>query len=259
MTMGIQDLTLSMVLIVAVGVFLASFMDAIAGGGGIISVPTYLLAGVPMHMALGTNKVSSGIGTAVSTARFIKNGYIDWKLGIPSVALALVGSFVGTSIQLMIDEVYLQYLLLIVLPVVAFVVLRQRQFPEERGEIDRRKQCAIVWLASFVVGAYDGFYGPGTGTFLLLIYCNLAKMDVRTAGGNVKLVNLSSNIGAFVTSLRSGQVFLVLGLIGAVTSIAGHYVGSGLAIKNGSKIVRPTVVIVLILLAVKVVYELITK
>ena len=242
-------LTVKMTLIVAVGVFLASFMDAIAGGGGIISVPTYLLAGVPMHMALGTNKVSSGIGTAVSTARFIKNGYIDWKLGIPSVALALVGSFAGTSIQLMIDEVYLQYLLLIVLPVVAFVVLRQRQFPEERGEIDRRKQCAIVWLASFVVGAYDGFYGPGTGTFLLLIYCNLAKMDVRTAGGNVKLVNLSSNIGAFVTSLRSGQVFLVLGLIGAVTSIAGHYVGSGLAIKNGSKIVRPTVVIVLILLA----------
>ena len=252
-------LTVKMALIVAVGVFLASFMDAIAGGGGIISVPTYLLAGVPMHMALGTNKVSSGIGTAVSTARFIKNGYIDWKLGVPSVALALVGSFVGTSIQLMIDEGYLKYLLLIVLPVVAFVVLRQRQFPEERGEIDRRKQCAIVWLASFVVGAYDGFYGPGTGTFLLLIYCNLAKMDVRTAGGNVKLVNLSSNIGAFVTSLRSGQVFLVLGLIGAVTSIAGHYVGSGLAIKNGSKIVRPTVVIVLILLAVKVVYELITK
>ena len=252
-------LTVKMALIVAVGVFLASFMDAIAGGGGIISVPTYLLAGVPMHMALGTNKVSSGIGTAVSTARFIKNGYIDWKLGIPSVVLALVGSAVGTSIQLMIDEVYLQYLLLIVLPVVAFVVLRQRQFPEERGEIDPRKQCAIVWLASFVVGAYDGFYGPGTGTFLLLIYCNLAKMDVRTAGGNVKLVNLSSNIGAFVTSLRSGQVFLVLGLIGAVTSIAGHYVGSGLAIKNGSKIVRPTVVIVLILLAVKVVYELLAK
>ena len=252
-------LTVKMALIVAVGVFLASFMDAIAGGGGIISVPTYLLAGVPMHMALGTNKVSSGIGTAVSTARFIKNGYIDWKLGIPSVALALVGSFVGTSIQLMIDEVYLQYLLLLVLPVVAFVVLRQRQLPEERGQIEPKAQMAIVCVSTFFIGAYDGFYGPGTGTFLLLIYCNLAKMDVRTAGGNVKLVNLSSNIGAFVTSLRSGQVFLVLGLIGAVTSIAGHYVGSGLAIKNGSKIVRPTVVIVLILLAVKVVYELITK
>ena len=254
-----MEIEFSQMLVLFACVFLGGLVDSIAGGGGLITLPAYYAVGIPAHMALGTNKVSSGIGTAVSTARFIKNGYIDWKLGIPSVALALVGSFAGTSIQLMIDEVYLQYLLLIVLPVVAFVVLRQRQFPEERGEIDRRKQCAIVWLASFVVGAYDGFYGPGTGTFLLLIYCNLAKMDVRTAGGNVKLVNLSSNIGAFVTSLRSGQVFLVLGLIGAVTSIAGHYVGSGLAIKNGSKIVRPTVVIVLILLAVKVVYELITK
>ena len=108
------------------------------------------------------------------------------------------------------------------------------------------------------MGAYDGFYGPGTGTFLLLIYCNLAKMDVRTAGGNVKLVNFASNVGAFVTSLRSGQVFLALGLIGAVTSLLGHFLGAGLAIKNGSKIVKPTVIIVLILLAVKVVQQLVT-
>lgn len=251
-------LTVKMALIVAVGVFLASFMDAIAGGGGIISVPTYLLAGVPMHMALGTNKVSSGIGTAVSTARFIKNGYIDWKLGIPSVALALVGSFVGTSIQLMIDEVYLQYLLLIVLPVVAFVVLRQRQLPEERGQIEPKAQMAIVCVSTFFIGAYDGFYGPGSGTFFLLVFCNLAKMDVRTASGNVKLVNLASNMGALITSLMSGKVFIVLGLIGTVTSFAGHFLGAGLAIKNGSKIVKPTVIVVLILLAVKVVQGLIT-
>lgn len=251
-------LTVKMALIVAVGVFLASFMDAIAGGGGIISVPTYLLAGVPMHMALGTNKVSSGIGTAVSTARFIKNGYIDWKLGIPSVALALVGSFAGTSIQLMIDEVYLQYLLLIVLPVVAFVVLRQRQLPEERGQIEPKAQMAIVCVSTFFIGAYDGFYGPGSGTFFLLVFCNLAKMDVRTASGNVKLVNLASNIGALITSLMSGKVFIVLGLIGTVTSFAGHFLGAGLAIKNGSKIVKPTVIVVLILLAVKVVQGLIT-
>lgn len=251
-------LTVKMALIVAVGVFLASFMDAIAGGGGIISVPTYLLAGVPMHMALGTNKVSSGIGTAVSTARFIKNGYIDWKLGIPSVALALVGSFVGTSIQLMIDEVYLQYLLLIVLPVVAFVVLRQRQLPEERGQIEPKAQMAIVCVSTFFIGAYDGFYGPGSGTFFLLVFCNLAKMDVRTASGNVKLVNLASNMGALITSLMGGKVFIVLGLIGTVTSFAGHFLGAGLAIKNGSKIVKPTVIIVLILLAVKVVQGLIT-
>ena len=224
--MGIQDLTLSMVLIVAVGVFLASFMDAIAGGGGIISVPTYLLAGLPMHVALGTNKLSAGLGSLASTGRYIKSGYVDWKLGVPSIVLALVGSHFGTKLQLMIDEVYLQYLLLVVLPVVAFVVLRQRQLPEQRGDIEPKKQMAIVYLASLVVGAYDGFYGPGTGTFLLLIFCNLAKLDVRTAGGNVKLVNLASNIGALVTSLMSGKVFLVLGLIGTVTSFLGHFLGA---------------------------------
>ena len=253
--MGVQDLTLSMVLIVAVGVFLASFMDAIAGGGGIISVPTYLLAGLPMHVALGTNKLSAGLGSLASTGRYIKSGYVDWRLGVPSIVLALVGSHFGTKLQLMIDEVYLQYLLLVVLPVVAFVVLRQ--LPETPGVIARKKQMAIVYLASLVVGAYDGFYGPGTGTFLLLIFCNLAKLDVRTAGGNVKLVNLASNIGALVTSLMSGKVFLVLGLIGTVTSFLGHFLGAGLAIKNGSKIVKPAVILVLVLLAAKVIQGLI--
>ncbi len=116
---------------------------------------------------------------------------------------------------------------------------------------------SIVYLAALVVGAYDGFYGPGTGTFLLLIFCNLAKLDVRTAGGNVKLVNLASNIGALVTSLMSGKVFLVLGLIGTVTSFLGHFLGAGLAIKNGSKIVKPAVILVLVLLAAKVIQGLI--
>ena len=248
--MGSADLTLKMALIVAVGVFFASFMDAIAGGGGIISVPTYLLAGLPAHYALGTNKLSAGLGSLASTGRYIKNGYVDWKLGIPGIVMSLVGSHFGTKLQLMVPEKYLQYLLLLVLPVVAFVVLRQRQLPEA--------QMAIVCVSTFFIGAYDGFYGPGSGTFFLLVFCNLAKMDVRTASGNVKLVNLASNIGALITSLMSGKVFIVLGLIGTVTSFAGHFLGAGLAIKNGSKIVKPTVIVVLILLAVKVVQGLIT-
>ena len=252
-----MELTARMVIIVVVGVFLASFVDGIAGGGGIISVPTYFLAGLPAHLALGTNKLSSGIGTAVSAGRFIRSGYVDWKLGVPSIALALAGAHLGTRLQLALDERYLKWLLLIVLPLVALVVLRQRTLPEEPGEIDGKKQAAIVLGASLIVGAYDGFYGPGTGTFLLLIFCTLGKMDVRTAAGNVKLVNLASNIGAVVTSLMNGKVFVVLGLIGAVFSVAGHYLGAGLAIKDGSRIVRPVVLAVLALLAVKVIAELI--
>ncbi len=252
-----MELTPKMLLIVVIGVFLASFTDGVAGGGGIISVPTYFLAGLPAHLALGTNKLSSGIGTAVSAARFIRGGYVDWKLGVPSVALALWGAHLGTRLQLALDERWLKWLLLIVLPLVAFFVLRQKKLPEECGDMPFARRAAIVWTASFLVGGYDGFYGPGTGTFLVLIFCNLAKMDLRTASGNVKLVNLASNVGALATSLAAGKVFLVLGLIGAVASVAGHYIGSGMAIKNGSKIVRPVILVVLALLAVKVITELI--
>ena len=245
------------VLLIGVGVFCASFVDAIGGGGGIISVPVYLLAGLPTHYALGTNKLSSGLGTVASTYRYLRSGFVDWVLAIPSVVFALVGSHLGTKLQIALDERYLKYLLLIVLPVVAFVMLRQKKFPEEKGLIDPWLQRAIVWGASFIVGAYDGFYGPGTGTFLLLIFCNFAKMDLRTASGNVKVVNLSSNVGALATSLMAGKVLVPVGLIAAAFSIAGHYLGAGLTIKNGAKIVRPVIFIVLALLAVKVILELI--
>ena len=172
-------------------------------------------------------------------------------------SLGLLGAHLGTRLQLAVEERYLKWLLLIVLPLVALVVLRQKKLPEEPGEIAPERQRAIVWGASALVGVYDGFYGPGAGTFLLLIFCHLGKMGLRTAAGNVKLVNLSSIIGAVATSLMHGKVFLVLGLIGAVASVAGHFIGSGLAIKDGSKIVRPVILVVLALLAVKVISELI--
>ena len=250
-------LTPGMVAIVIVGVFLASFVDGVAGGGGIISVPTYFLAGLPAHLALGTNKLSSCIGTAVSAGRFVKGGYVDWKLAVPSVLLALAGAHLGTRLQLMLPDRYLKLLLLVVLPLAALIILRQKQLPEERGEMSEGRRALIVLAASLIVGAYDGFYGPGTGTFLILIYCGPGKLDLRTASGNVKLVNLASNLGALFTSLMSGQVFLVLGLIGAVSSVLGHWLGSGLAIRDGSKIARPMILIVLALLAGKVVTELI--
>ena len=119
----VDGFALWIVLLVCCGVFLASFMDAIAGGGGIISVPTYLLAfhGLPTYFALGTNKLSSCIGTAFSTGRFIKNGYVNWRLFAPSIVLALLGSMGGTWLQLHTPDKVLKYLLLLVLPVVAFL------------------------------------------------------------------------------------------------------------------------------------------
>jgi len=242
---------------ICAGVFLASFVDAIGGGGGIISVPVYLFAGLPPHLALGTNKLSSGIGTAASTLRYVRSGYANWPLAVPSVILALAGSHLGTRLQLAVDERYLEYMLLAVLPVVAAVLLRKKNLPEESGQINPWVRRLIVWGASLIIGGYDGFYGPGTGTFLLLVFCHLAKLDVRTASGNVKLVNLASNVGAVVTSLAAGQVLVPVGIIAAVFSVAGHYIGAGLTIRNGTRIVRPVIFTVLILLTVKVAAELV--
>ena len=244
------------VLLVCFGVFCASFMDAIGGGGGIISLPSYLLAGLPMHFALGTNKLSSCIGTVASTLRYIKNGCVDWLLGIVSIGLALVGSHLGTRLQLIVEEQYLKFLILLVLPVTAVILLKKKELPEKKEDMNEGARRAIVWSASLVIGAYDGFYGPGTGTFLLLIFCYCAKLDVRTASGNVKLVNLASNIGALATSLAAGKVLIPLGLLSAVFATAGQYLGAGLALKNGSKIVRPVILVVLVLLAGKILLEL---
>lgn len=254
----VDGFPLWVVLLICVGVFLASFMDAIAGGGGIISAPTHLIAfgDLPAPYALGTNKVSAAIGTFFSTARFVKNGYVNWRLFGPAIVFALVGSAGGTWLQHRTPDAVLKYMLLLVLPVVAFITLRSREWPDEPGEIDLSKQMAIVWAASFIIGGYDGYYGPGTGTFLMILFIRAGKMDTRHAAGGVKVINLSSNIGSLVTQLASGYVFLGVGLIAAAASVAGHYIGSGLAIKNGSKIVRPTVIIVLILLTIKIGSEL---
>ena len=244
------------VLLVCVGVFIASFMDAIGGGGGIISLPSYLLAGVPIHYALGTNKLSSCLGMFASTIRFIKKGCVDWILGVPSIFFALFGAHIGTRLQLMVDEKYLKVILLFVLPLIAVIILKKKSLPEKREEKNEWVRRVIVWSAALIFGTYDGFYGPGTGTFLLLVFCYLAKLDIRTASGNVKLVNQASNIGAMVTSLVAGKVLVPLGLIAAVFSTAGQYIGAGLALKNGSKIVRPVILVVLVLLTGKVVLEL---
>ena len=254
--MELFGLPIWVVFLIWIGVFCASFMDSIAGGGGLISLPAYLLAGLPAHVALGTNKLSSCIGTVASTVRYVKNGYADWILAVPSIILALIGAHFGTKLQLSVDEHFLKLMLLFVLPVIAVILLKEKNLPEERREISKISRLAIVCVSSLIIGAYDGFYGPGTGTFLLLCYCFLAKLDVRTASGNVKLVNLSSNFGALITSLLAGKVLIPLGLSAAVFAIAGQYIGSGLAIKNGSKIVRPFIFIVLLLLIGDVLLEL---
>ena len=239
-------------LVVCFFVFLAGFVDSIAGGGGLISLPAFLLAGLTPHSAIATNKLSSALGTTVSTARYCKNGFYDKSLILPGILAALSGSFLGAKLVLKISDVFLKKMMLFVLPVVAAAVLLKKKEPEYDSSFPAARRLIIVIISAFLIGIYDGFYGPGTGTFLLLCLTRLARMDVRTASGNVKLINLSSNFAALITFLFSGYVNAMYGIAGALFCFAGHYIGFGMVIKNGSKIVRPVIILVLILLFVKI-------
>ena len=145
--------------------------------------------------------------------------------------------------------------MLFALPVVAFYVLKNKDMGDNKdtGSLPEKKMLAVSMAAALLIGTYDGFYGPGTGTFLLLVLTGAAKMDLRTASGTTKVVNLSSNIAALVTFLINGKVLLPLGVTAGVFCIAGHYIGSGLVVKSGRKIVRPVVLVVIMCLFVKIV------
>lgn len=246
-------------LIVCPLVFLAGFVDAIGGGGGLISLPAYLFAGLPAHAAVATNKFSSSIGTAVSTVRYCKHGHADWGLAVYSIPLAILGAQLGSRLALIVSDEVFKIMLLVMLPIIAlYVLLHKNLEPNPDKVISRKKQILAVIVASLTIGLYDGFYGPGTGTFQLLVYTGVCSLPVLKAAGNTKLANLASNLSALFVFLLSGRVNLPLGCAAAVFSIAGHYVGAGAAMKNGTKLVRIIVLSVITLLFVKVLVEAIT-
>ena len=249
-----MTLTPQMFFIICPLLFLAGLVDAIGGGGGLISLPAYLLAGVPVHQAIATNKLSSACGTALTTVRFIKEGLVNWKIAIPTIVCAMLGSSLGANLSIRVPESTMELVLLIVLPVVAFVVLNPKIFHDnaEREILLDRKLWITAVTSSFLVGMYDGFYGPGTGTFLIIAFTVFAKLDIRNANAQAKVINLTTNITSLTIFLLNGQAVILLGLAAAVCNMAGNYIGANLALTRGSKITRPVILLVLGLLFLKV-------
>ena len=239
-------------LIVCPFVLLAGFVDAIGGGGGLISLPAYLIAGLPAHNAIATNKLSATCGTALATFRFARQGFIDWRMALPGMAAALVGAWCGAHLSLLVDSDVLTKVLYVILPLTAILVLRKDTLKEREPVPYTRRTALIAAAAALVIGVYDGFYGPGTGTFLIIAFSLLAKMDVRSANGQCKAINLTTNVTSLVVFLRSGQAVIALGLAAAVCNMVGGWLGAGLALRAGAKITRPVILLVLVLLLLKV-------
>lgn len=237
-------------------VFLGGVIDAVAGGGGLITLPAYLLAGLPAHLASGTNKCGNIFGVFLSTGRFLKQGDIHIPSAAAGAVGALAGAWVGARLNLIVPEQVLYYVMLAVVPVMAVFLLLKRNFgTEDRSGALSRGQLLVMALGiGLVIGGYDGFFGPGAGTFLMLAFTGLCQFDLLTASGNTKMANSASNLASLITFALAGEVLWSVGLPAALCGVAGNYIDSSLALKGGAKVIRPMFFVVLVLLLARLIY-----
>ena len=251
---------LQLYLIVCPLIFLGGFVDSVAGGGGLITLPAYLMAGLPTHMAMGTNKVVNAIGTGTAALRYLKSGRVQLRVALVAAVTALVGSVIGTRVALLIPEDILKILMLVALPVVAVVLAVKKDFGKEspgpKRSYSRRYEAAVTGIIGLVIGCYDGLVGPGTGTFMIMAFTMALSMDLITASGCAKIGNLASNVASAVVFLLNGKVFWALAVPAALCNALGGYCGARYAIRGGSGKIRGMIFLVLGLMFVKMLWDL---
>ncbi len=256
--LDLQDVVqLSPVMIAALAsaAFFAGLVDSMAGGGGLISLPALLAAGVSPHFALGTNKIQSCIGTTFSAGRYLNRGRLHLQTAILAAAGAFLGSFAGSRAVLALPAERLSVIIPPLIVVVAAVTFLRRDF----GENDSFESLtpATSWLAlatGLVVGFYDGFFGPGTGTFLAFIFVWLFGFGFVRATGNAKMANLASNLAAAAAFSLSQKVLWHVAIPMALANIAGNWMGAGMAIRGGARAIKPVFGLVLAGLFVKMLF-----
>ena len=249
-----MQVTLRMYLIVLPMVFLASTVDAIAGGGGLISLPAYTLAGLNYDFASGNNKFSSTFGTLMATVRYYRSGKLLIVPALIAAAAALPGSWLGTRAAIALGNRVMQIFMLFAIPVVGAMVLFKGKSREESRPVTK-KQYPVCVLIGLAIGFYDGFFGPGTGTFLIVLFTHLLGMDMVTASATAKPVNLFSNIASLATRIAAGNVLFALAFPAMACSVMGGWLGAKLALTKGARLIRFVMLGVLALLTVRLAME----
>ena len=254
--MGVE-LSIITFLIVCPLTFLGGFVDAVAGGGGLISLPAYMIAGLPVHNAIATNKLSSGMGTTIATYRLARLGYIPWRKAALCIVMAIIGSSTGAKLALMVDAELFKKLMLVIIPATAIYVMRNKNMDEPKEPLGDRQTVIRASLVALLIGVYDGFYGPGTGTFLILLLSGFAHISLKESNGIAKSINLTTNLSSLAVYLMNGKVIILLGLAGGLFGIAGNYIGVTFFKNKGAKAVRPLMIVVLVIFFIRILTEVI--
>ncbi len=252
----VVHLTTLQILSLVAAALAAGTVDAIAGGGGLITLPALLAVGIPPHLALGTNKGQSVFGSAASLASFWHAGAVDGRVARVAFPFGLAGSAVGASLVMLVPPHVLRPLVIALL-ITAAVILTLRRSP--KTVVDRAAiHGALVRAAviAFVIGAYDGFFGPGTGTFLIAAYVVFLGATMTEATGDAKVVNFASNLAAVIAFGAKGLVLWNVALPMAGAQLVGGVVGARLAVKGGDRLIRAVVLAVVAALVAKIAWDM---
>lgn len=252
-----NDITLLILIALMVSAFAAGFIDSVAGGGGLILVPSFILAGLPPQLALGQEKIVSTLGTIAAIRNFIRNKKVIWTAVATGIPAGLIGAYAGAQAILYFDPDTIGKIILFMLPfgiILSFIPKKNRN-EDNSASINKTVILFGVPTAVFVIGFYDGFFGPGTGSFLILALHYLLRFDLVSASATSKLFNFSSNIGALFAFMIAGNVLYMLAMPLVAMNLLGNHVGSSSAMKYGAKFIQRTISVSLSLLMISLGYK----
>lgn len=233
---------------------IAGFIDAIAGGGGIITIPVLLASGIPPHIALATNKLQGTFGSGMASINFIRKGFITWSEVALGVMYTFIGAALGTYAILLMDASVLEK----AIPAMLVGIFLYTLFSPKMGEEDRNAYLSthlFFLIFGLAIGFYDGFFGPGTGTFWTIALVALLGLNLKKATAQTKVMNFTSNIVSLGVFLASGNVLFMVGLLMGFGQLVGAYIGSNLVIKKEVKFIRVFFLTMVALTLMKLIYS----
>jgi len=248
-----MHITIDIILMLSCVALLAGFIDALAGGGGLLTIPAMMAAGIPPVAALATNKLQGTFGTGSAFLAFARKGHIDFRRFLWPALAAFVGAVAGAFVVQRVDPHFLTALVPILLIVMALYFL----LAPPMADMDRHARLGAAGIAavSAGIGFYDGFFGPGTGSFLTTAFVALGGLGLLRAIAHAKFLNFMTNVAALAAMIAGGKVLWMLGLPMAVANIIGNQIGAHTAMRFGGRGIRPLIVIMAILLAIKLLLD----
>jgi uncharacterized membrane protein YfcA len=250
------------ILLLCLVAFCAGFVDAIVGGGGLIQTPAALviLPAHPVASVIGSLKIPSFSGTSLATVQYLKKVRLNWQLVMVTCTIAFFASFAGSQLLTIVSNSFMKPVLLVVLTAVAIYTFTKKNFGQhQEKDHSPKKELSYAILISLVLGFYDGFIGPGAGSFLILAFVSLLGLDFLHASAHAKLVNLATNLGSITLFLIKGKIMWMVALPMAVSNGVGGAIGANLAIAKGNKFIRVFFLFIVIAMLLRFMYDIFVK